>query len=61
MQRSLEHVEALEENPADPNHVAIGYGRGLIVIWDLQKRCAIQHFPATQVGSDIQNARHNAQ
>ncbi|XP_051927011.1 LLGL scribble cell polarity complex component 2-like isoform X2 [Hippocampus zosterae] len=48
VQRSLEHVEALEENPADPNHVAIGYGRGLIVIWDLQKRCAIQHFLATQ-------------
>ncbi|XP_061611994.1 LLGL scribble cell polarity complex component 2 isoform X2 [Phyllopteryx taeniolatus] len=46
--RSLEHVEALQENPANPNHVAIGYGRGLIVIWDLEKRCAIQHFPATQ-------------
>ncbi|XP_057681756.1 LLGL scribble cell polarity complex component 2 isoform X2 [Corythoichthys intestinalis] len=46
--RSLEHVEALQENPVNPNHIAIGYGRGLIVIWDLEKRHAIQHFPATQ-------------
>lgn len=47
--RNLEHVEALQENPVDPNQVVIGYGRGLMVIWDLVKECAIQHIPATQV------------
>uniref|UniRef100_A0AAQ5XMT4 LLGL scribble cell polarity complex component 2 n=1 Tax=Amphiprion ocellaris TaxID=80972 RepID=A0AAQ5XMT4_AMPOC len=46
--RNLEHVEALQENPINPNQVVIGYGRGLMVIWDLEKRCAIQHIPATQ-------------
>lgn len=47
--RNLEHVEALQENPVDPNQVVIGYGRGLMVIWDLEKQCALQHIPATQV------------
>lgn len=47
--RNLEHVEALQENPVNPNQVVIGYGRGLMVIWDLEKQCAIQHIPATQV------------
>ncbi len=47
--RNLEHVEALQENPVNPNQVVIGYGRGLMVIWDLEKRCALQHIPATQV------------
>lgn len=47
--RNLEHVEALQENPLNPNQVVIGYGRGLMVIWDLEKHCAIQHIPATQV------------
>lgn len=47
--RNLEHVEALQENPVDPNQVVIGYGRGLMVIWDLAKQCALQHIPATQV------------
>ncbi|XP_075949178.1 LLGL scribble cell polarity complex component 2 isoform X3 [Anarhichas minor] len=46
--RNLEHVEALQENPVDPNQVVIGYGRGLMVIWDLKKQRAIQHIPATQ-------------
>ncbi|TDG98448.1 hypothetical protein EPR50_G00218710 [Perca flavescens] len=46
--RNLEHVEALQENPVNPNQVVIGYGRGLMVIWDLEKQCAIQHIPATQ-------------
>nr|XP_061823019.1 LLGL scribble cell polarity complex component 2-like isoform X1 [Nerophis lumbriciformis] len=46
--RNLEHVEALLENPVCPNQVAIGYGRGLIVIWDIEKQCAIQHIQATQ-------------
>lgn len=47
--RNLEHVEALQESPVDPNQVVIGYGRGLMVIWDLEKQCALQHIPATQV------------
>ncbi|XP_027884401.1 LLGL scribble cell polarity complex component 2 isoform X2 [Xiphophorus couchianus] len=46
--RNLEHVEALQENPINSNQVAIGYGRGLMVIWDLNHRCAIRHIPATQ-------------
>uniref|UniRef100_A0A8C4EIZ5 LLGL scribble cell polarity complex component 2 n=1 Tax=Dicentrarchus labrax TaxID=13489 RepID=A0A8C4EIZ5_DICLA len=46
--RNLEHVEALQENPVNPNQVVIGYGRGLMVIWDVEKQCAIQHIPATQ-------------
>ncbi|KAM6951024.1 LLGL scribble cell polarity complex component 2 [Aplochiton taeniatus] len=46
--RSLEHVEALQENPVDPNQVVVGYGRGLMVVWDLDKQCAVKHIPATQ-------------
>ncbi|CAK6966796.1 LLGL scribble cell polarity complex component 2 isoform X3 [Scomber scombrus] len=46
--RNLEHVEALQENPVNPNQVIIGYGRGLMVIWDLENQRAIQHIPATQ-------------
>uniref|UniRef100_A0A1A8PJX9 LLGL scribble cell polarity complex component 2 n=2 Tax=Nothobranchius rachovii TaxID=451742 RepID=A0A1A8PJX9_9TELE len=46
--RNLEHVEALEENPINPSQVVIGYGRGLMVIWDLEKKNAVQHLPATQ-------------
>uniref|UniRef100_A0A665X552 Lethal giant larvae homologue 2 domain-containing protein n=1 Tax=Echeneis naucrates TaxID=173247 RepID=A0A665X552_ECHNA len=46
--RNLEHVEALQENPVNPNQVVIGYGRGLMIIWDLEKQRAIQHIPATQ-------------
>lgn len=47
--RNLEHVEALQENAVNPNQVVIGYGRGLMVIWDLEKERAIQHILATQV------------
>ncbi|XP_045923961.1 LLGL scribble cell polarity complex component 2 isoform X2 [Micropterus dolomieu] len=46
--RNLEHVEALQENAVNPNQVVIGYGRGLMVIWDLEKERAIQHILATQ-------------
>ncbi|TNN50588.1 Lethal(2) giant larvae 2 [Liparis tanakae] len=46
--RNLEHVETLQENPVDPNQVVIGYGRGLMVIWNLEKQKAVQHIPATQ-------------
>lgn len=47
--RNLEHVETLQENPVDPNLIVIGYGRGLMVIWNLEKQKAVQHIPATQV------------
>lgn len=47
--RNLEHVEALQENPVNPDQIVIGYGRGLMVIWDLEKRRAVHHIPATQV------------
>ncbi|XP_037319711.2 LLGL scribble cell polarity complex component 2 isoform X1 [Pungitius pungitius] len=46
--RNLEHVEALQENPVNPSQVVIGYGRGLMVVWDLKKQRAIQHIPGTQ-------------
>ncbi|XP_056285013.1 LLGL scribble cell polarity complex component 2 isoform X2 [Pseudoliparis swirei] len=46
--RNLEHVETLQENPVDPNLIVIGYGRGLMVIWNLEKQKAVQHIPATQ-------------
>ncbi|XP_023805172.1 lethal(2) giant larvae protein homolog 2 isoform X1 [Oryzias latipes] len=40
--RNLEHVEALQENPADANQVVIGYGRGVLVVWDLKKHSLLQ-------------------
>uniref|UniRef100_A0A4W5PQM6 LLGL scribble cell polarity complex component 2 n=1 Tax=Hucho hucho TaxID=62062 RepID=A0A4W5PQM6_9TELE len=46
--RSLEHVESLQENPVNPRQVLIGYGRGIMVIWDLERQSAIKHIPATQ-------------
>ncbi|KAJ3607796.1 hypothetical protein NHX12_024847 [Muraenolepis orangiensis] len=46
--RNLEHVETLCESPVDPNQVVIGYGRGLMVVWDLEGHRAVQHIPATQ-------------
>lgn len=47
--RNLECVEALQEKPLNPRQVLIGYGRGLMVLWDLDRQCAIQHFLGTQV------------
>ncbi|XP_035619969.2 LLGL scribble cell polarity complex component 2-like isoform X1 [Oncorhynchus keta] len=46
--RSLEHVESLQENPVNPRQVLIGYGRGIMVIWDLERHSAVKHIPATQ-------------
>uniref|UniRef100_A0A4W4EGS5 LLGL scribble cell polarity complex component 2 n=1 Tax=Electrophorus electricus TaxID=8005 RepID=A0A4W4EGS5_ELEEL len=46
--RNLECVEALQENPLNPRQVLIGYSRGLMVLWDLDRRCAIQHFLGMQ-------------
>lgn len=47
--RNLECVEALHENPLNPRQVLIGYGRGLMVLWDLDRQRPIQHFLSTQV------------
>uniref|UniRef100_A0A8C9WDL5 LLGL scribble cell polarity complex component 2 n=1 Tax=Scleropages formosus TaxID=113540 RepID=A0A8C9WDL5_SCLFO len=33
--RNLESVEDLQENPLNPRQVLVGYGRGLMVLWDL--------------------------
>ncbi|RXN10122.1 lethal(2) giant larvae -like protein [Labeo rohita] len=46
--RNLECVEALHENPLNPRQVLIGYSRGLMVLWDLDRRRPIQHFLGTQ-------------
>uniref|UniRef100_A0A673IP09 LLGL scribble cell polarity complex component 2 n=1 Tax=Sinocyclocheilus rhinocerous TaxID=307959 RepID=A0A673IP09_9TELE len=46
--RNLECVEALHENPLNPRQVLIGYGRGLMVLWDLDRQRPIQHFLCTQ-------------
>uniref|UniRef100_A0A671L563 LLGL scribble cell polarity complex component 2 n=1 Tax=Sinocyclocheilus anshuiensis TaxID=1608454 RepID=A0A671L563_9TELE len=46
--RNLECVETLHENPLNPRQVLIGYSRGLMVLWDLDRQCPIQHFLGTQ-------------
>uniref|UniRef100_A0A8C1XWL0 LLGL scribble cell polarity complex component 2 n=1 Tax=Cyprinus carpio TaxID=7962 RepID=A0A8C1XWL0_CYPCA len=46
--RNLECVEALHENPLNPRQVLIGYSRGLMVLWDLDRQRPIQHFLGTQ-------------
>lgn len=47
--RNLQCVEALQENPLNFRQVLVGYGRGLIVLWDLDARRAVQQFLGTQV------------
>ncbi|KAH0629490.1 hypothetical protein JD844_011587 [Phrynosoma platyrhinos] len=47
--RSLELVEALREHPRNPNHILIGYSRGLIILWDLINNKATHHFLGSQV------------
>uniref|UniRef100_A0AAX7SQI0 LLGL scribble cell polarity complex component 2 n=1 Tax=Astatotilapia calliptera TaxID=8154 RepID=A0AAX7SQI0_ASTCA len=51
--RNLEHVEALQENPVDPDQVIIGYGRGLMVIWDLEKKLQLESVCWTEDGKYI--------
>uniref|UniRef100_A0A8C1ZMN1 Lethal giant larvae homologue 2 domain-containing protein n=1 Tax=Cyprinus carpio TaxID=7962 RepID=A0A8C1ZMN1_CYPCA len=46
--RNLECVETLHENPLNPRQVLIGYSRGLMVLWDLDRQRPIQHFLGTQ-------------
>ncbi len=47
--RNLECVETLHENPLNPRQVLIGYSRGLMVLWDMDRQRPIQHFLGTQV------------
>uniref|UniRef100_A0A8C5HVR6 LLGL scribble cell polarity complex component 2 n=1 Tax=Gouania willdenowi TaxID=441366 RepID=A0A8C5HVR6_GOUWI len=51
--RNLEHVESLQENPVNPNQVVLGYGRGLMVIWDLEKQCQLESVWWTEDGEYI--------
>ncbi|XP_069728991.1 LLGL scribble cell polarity complex component 2 isoform X3 [Phaenicophaeus curvirostris] len=46
--RSCELVEALREHPKNPDHILIGYSRGLIVLWDLQTSKVTHHFLGSQ-------------
>ncbi|MGH0142526.1 UNVERIFIED_CONTAM: hypothetical protein FKN15_055415 [Acipenser sinensis] len=46
--RNLESVEALTENPQNPDHILIGYSRGLMVLWDLEGSQATHHFLGNQ-------------
>ncbi|KAK1162162.1 LLGL scribble cell polarity complex component 2-like isoform X1 [Acipenser oxyrinchus oxyrinchus] len=46
--RNLESVEALTENPQNPDHILIGYNRGLMVLWDLEGSQATHHFLGNQ-------------
>ncbi|KAG5854251.1 hypothetical protein ANANG_G00035820 [Anguilla anguilla] len=46
--RNLESVEALQENPLNPRQVVLGYGRGLMVLWDLDSKRAVQLLQGTQ-------------
>uniref|UniRef100_A0A8C9TLB8 LLGL scribble cell polarity complex component 2 n=1 Tax=Scleropages formosus TaxID=113540 RepID=A0A8C9TLB8_SCLFO len=40
----FKYVEDLQENPLNPRQVLVGYGRGLMVLWDLDVKCAV-HVP----------------
>uniref|UniRef100_A0A8C3GBF1 LLGL scribble cell polarity complex component 2 n=1 Tax=Cyclopterus lumpus TaxID=8103 RepID=A0A8C3GBF1_CYCLU len=51
--RNLEHVETLQENPVDPNQVVIGYGRGLMVIWNLEKQQQLESMWWTEDGGHL--------
>nr|XP_033817041.1 LLGL scribble cell polarity complex component 2 isoform X1 [Geotrypetes seraphini]XP_033817042.1 LLGL scribble cell polarity complex component 2 isoform X1 [Geotrypetes seraphini]XP_033817043.1 LLGL scribble cell polarity complex component 2 isoform X1 [Geotrypetes seraphini] len=42
--RSFESVEAIQENPRNPDQILIGYNQGLIVLWDLLNDQVICHF-----------------
>ncbi|XP_069510871.1 LLGL scribble cell polarity complex component 2 [Ambystoma mexicanum] len=46
--RSLESVECLQEHPRNSNQILIGYGRGLMVVWDLSSRRILQQFLGVQ-------------
>ncbi|KAK6478359.1 LLGL scribble cell polarity complex component 2 [Huso huso] len=46
--RNLESVEALTENPQNPDQILIGYSRGLMVLWDLEGSQATHHFLGNQ-------------
>ncbi|KAL5473149.1 hypothetical protein EMCRGX_G027597 [Ephydatia muelleri] len=39
-------VKSLHLCPTDPNKILIGYEKGVIVLWDLERRLPIQNYPA---------------
>uniref|UniRef100_A0A8C7Q3X9 LLGL scribble cell polarity complex component 2 n=1 Tax=Oncorhynchus mykiss TaxID=8022 RepID=A0A8C7Q3X9_ONCMY len=51
--RSLEHVESLQENPVNPRQVLIGYGRGLMVVWDLDSQSQLESVWWTEDGGHV--------
>uniref|UniRef100_A0A673Z166 LLGL scribble cell polarity complex component 2 n=1 Tax=Salmo trutta TaxID=8032 RepID=A0A673Z166_SALTR len=51
--RSLEHVESLQENPVNPRQVLIGYGRGIMVIWDLERQSQLESVWWTEDGGHV--------
>ncbi|XP_075702541.1 LLGL scribble cell polarity complex component 2 isoform X2 [Rhinoderma darwinii] len=42
--RPFESVEALQENPNDPDQILIGYSRGLMMVWNVTTGRIVQHF-----------------
>ncbi|XP_021096750.1 lethal(2) giant larvae protein homolog 2 isoform X3 [Heterocephalus glaber] len=46
--RVFEMVEALQEHPRDSSQILIGYSRGLVIIWDLQRSRVLCHFLSSQ-------------
>uniref|UniRef100_F7BKG3 LLGL scribble cell polarity complex component 2 n=1 Tax=Xenopus tropicalis TaxID=8364 RepID=F7BKG3_XENTR len=46
--RAFESVEALQENPRNPDQLLIGYSRGMMVTWDLVKGRSVQYFLGKQ-------------
>ncbi|KAM4691391.1 LLGL scribble cell polarity complex component 2 [Rhinophrynus dorsalis] len=46
--RAFESVEALQENPRNPDQLLIGYSRGLMMVWDVSAGRSVRHFLGTQ-------------
>lgn len=49
--KALGPVESLVEHPHDPTLMLIGYSRGLIVLWNIEKRKVERFYLGTQVRS----------
>lgn len=41
-------VESVVEQPNEPNHILIGYNRGLMVIWNRSENTAVKTFVSSQ-------------
>ncbi|KAM8825583.1 lethal(2) giant larvae protein homolog 1 [Synchiropus picturatus] len=46
--KSLGPVESLQEHPQQPGKILVGYSRGLVLLWDLSSRQAVQLFLGKQ-------------